>query len=136
MAKFYEDDFWGRVQQRMLDLGLTMTDFTRLADIPYGSIYRQIKAKTPPPKYDQIERMATVLGCSSEYLLTGSRKNENSLSPELKKLVTNYKILNRDQKNIIDSLLLQFVKDNNEYSQLYIQAYGTDPDNQPESEEN
>ena len=130
MARFFEDDFWGRVQQRMLDLGLSMTDFTRLADIPYGSIYRQMRSKNPPPKQEQIERMATVLGCSSEYLLTGKRPEENTLSPELMELVRTYKMLKREQKDVIDVLIRQMAKDNAEYAAMYIEVHGTDPDRQ------
>lgn len=130
MAKFYGDDFWGRVQQRMLDLGLSMTDFTRLANIPYGSIYRQMRTQNPPPKQDQIDRMAAVLGCSAEYLLTGEKKEENTLSPELMELVRAYKMLKREQKDVIDALIRQMAKDNAEYASMYIELHGTDPDRQ------
>lgn len=130
MASFYGDNFWGRVRQRMLDLGLSMRDLSRLANVPYGSIYRQISQDMVPPRHEQIESMAATLGCTVDYLLTGQKAEQNTLSPELMELVSAYKMLKREQKDVIDALIRQMAKDNAEYAAMYIEVHGTDPDRQ------
>lgn len=130
MASFYSNDFWGRVRQRMLDLGMTMKDLSRLADVPYGSIYRQIAQDMVPPKREQVERMANVLGCTSDYLLTGQKAEQNTLSPEMAEHLSLYKMLKREQKDVVDALIRQMAKDNADYASLYIDLNGTDPDRQ------
>lgn len=123
MANFYSNDFWGRVRQRMMDLGLSMADLSRLSGLPYGSIYRQINAGIIPSKHEHLESMASVLGCSVDYLLTGEKQEQNTLSPELFNLVTKYKILDREQKNVIDNLIAQFTRDNQKYAEIYLQLH-------------
>lgn len=123
MARFFSDDFWGRVRQRMMDLGLSMTDLSRLSGLPYGSIYRQINGGLVPSKHEHLENIASVLGCSVDYLLTGEKKEDNTLSAELMELVTRYKILNEDQKKTVDVLISQFTKDNQAYAEVYLQLH-------------
>lgn len=123
MANFYSNDFWGRVRQRMMDLGLSMADLSRLSGLPYGSIYRQINAGIIPSKHEHLESMASVLGCSVDYLLTGEKQEHNTLSPELFNLVTKYKILDREQKNVIDAMIAQFTRDNQKYAEIYLQLH-------------
>lgn len=123
MAKFFTEDFWGRVRQRMLDLGLNMTDLSRLSGLPYGSIYRQINAGIVPSKHEHLENIASVLGCSVDYLLTGEKKEDNTLSPELMELVTHFKVLEDGQKRMIVQMIDQFTKDNQKYAEVYLQLH-------------
>lgn len=123
MANFYSNDFWGRVRQRMMDLGLSMMDLSRLSGLPYGSIYRQINAGIIPNKHEHLESMALVLGCTVDYLLTGEKQEQNTLSPELINLVTKYKILDREQKDMVDALIAQFTRDNQKYAEIYLQLH-------------
>ena len=123
MAKFYTEDFWGRVRQRMMDLGLNMTDLSRLSGLPYGSIYRQINAGIVPSKHEHLENIASVLGCSVDYLLTGEKKEDNTLSPELMELVTHFKVLEDGQKRMIVQMIDQFTKDNQKYAEVYLQLH-------------
>jgi len=123
MAKFYTEDFWGRVRQRMLDLGLNMTDLSRLSGLPYGSIYRQINAGIVPSKHEHLENIASVLGCSVDYLLTGEKKEDNTLSPELMELVTHFKVLEDGQKRMIVQMIDQFTRDNQKYAEVYLQLH-------------
>ena len=123
MSKAYTDDFWGRVRQRMMDLGLSMTDLSRLSGLPYGSIYRQINGGLVPSKHEHLENIASVLGCSVDYLLTGEKKEDNTLSTELMELVTRYKILKEDQKKTVEVLINQFTKDNQAYAEVYLQLH-------------
>ena len=123
MATFFTNDFWGRVRQRMMDLGLSMTDLSRLSGLPYGSIYRQINAGLIPSKHEHLENIASVLGCSVDYLLTGERKEDNTLSPELMELVTHYKVLTDDQKRTVLVMIDQFTKDNQRYAEIYLQLH-------------
>ena len=127
MANFYSNDFWGRVRQRMMDLGLSMADLSRLSGLPYGSIYRQINAGIIPSKHEHLESMASVLGCSVDFLLTGEKQEQNTLSPELFNLVTKYKILDREQKNVIDAMIAQFTRDNQKYAEIYLQLHPVTP---------
>jgi transcriptional regulator with XRE-family HTH domain len=123
MAKFYTEDFWGRVRQRMMDLGLNMTDLSRLSGLPYGSIYRQINAGIVPSKHEHLENIASVLGCSVDYLLTGEKKEDNTLSPELMELVTHFKVLEDGQKKMIVQMIDQFTMDNQKYAEVYLQLH-------------
>ena len=123
MANFYTNDFWGRVRQRMMDLGLSMTDLSRLSGLPYGSIYRQINAGIVPSKHEHLESMATVLGCSVDFLLTGEKKEENTLSPDLMELVTHFKVLTDEQKKMVSHLIDQFTRDNRKYAEVYLQLH-------------
>lgn len=119
MARFFEDNFWGRVDQRLMDLGMTMVDFSKAIKIPTGTIYRQRREGDKPPKQDQIDKMAYALGCTAEFLLTGKNAEQNTLSPDLQETINKYKILNEDQKDVVRGLISQFVKDNAEYGYLY-----------------
>lgn len=123
MANFYTEDFWGRVRQRMMDLGLNMTDLSRLSGLPYGSIYRQINAGIVPSKHEHLENIASVLGCSVDYLLTGEKKEDNTLSPELMELVTHFKVLEDGQKRMIVQMIDQFTRDNQKYAEVYLQLH-------------
>ena len=78
MARFYNDDFWGRVEQRIMDLGLNMKIVSRQADIPYSTLFNQKTRGEVPAKMEQIEKMAIVLGCSINYLLYGTEKEKNT----------------------------------------------------------
>lgn len=130
MARFFNDDFWGRVRQRMMDLGLSMTDLSRLSGLPYGSIYRQINAGIVPAKHEHLESLASVLGCSVDYLLTGEKREENTLSPELMELITHYKILDRAQKDCVNRVIRQFYEDNQRYAEAFQLAH---PENNAEN---
>ena len=123
MARFFSDDFWGRVRQRMMDLGLSMTDLSRLSGLPYGSIYRQINAGLVPSKHEHLENIASVLGCSVDYLLTGEKKEDNTLSKELMELVTHFKVLDDRQKRCVLDLIDQFTRDNQSYAEVYLQLH-------------
>lgn len=123
MASFYSEDFWGRVRQRMMDLGLSMKDLSRLSGLPYGSIYRQINMGIVPTKPEYLEQMASALCCSVDYLLKGERKEENTLSPELMELVTKFKILDRGQKNAVIAMIDQFTRDNQKYAEIYLELH-------------
>lgn len=127
MGKFFSEDFWGRVRQRMMDLGLSMTDLSRLSGLPYGSIYRQINAGLVPSKHEHLENIASVLGCSVDYLLTGEKKEDNTLSKELMELVTHFKVLDDGQKRSVLNLIDQFTKDNQKYAEVYLQLHPVEP---------
>ena len=121
MSRFYSDNFWGRVEQRLFDNGISMRDLSRMTDIPYSTLFNQKTAGTVPPKHGQVERMASVLGCTPKYLLTGEDKEQNTLSPELMELVTYYKVLTDEQKKTINTLISQFTHDNQRYAEVYLQ---------------
>jgi hypothetical protein len=123
MSKFYSDDFWGRVRQRLLDMGMNMTDLSRVSGLPYGSIYRQINAGIVPTKPEYLDRMASALGCSVDYLLTGERRESNTLSPELMDMVTHFKVLTDGQKRAVMLLMEQFTRDNQKYAEVYLQLH-------------
>ena len=123
MSKFYSDDFWGRVRQRLLDMGMNMTDLSRVSGLPYGSIYRQINAGIVPTKPEYLDRMASALGCSVDYLLTGEKRESNTLSPELMDMVTRFKVLTDGQKRAVTLLIDQFTKDNQKYAEVYLQLH-------------
>lgn len=123
MARFYKDDFWGRVDQRLLDLGLSMKDISRLGEIPYSTLFRQKTEGKVPPKHEQIEKMAGILGCTPKFLLTGEEREKNTLSNELMDLVTHYKVLTDEQKRTIDALIAQFTRDNQKYAEIYLQLH-------------
>ena len=123
MARFFTDDFWGRVRQRMMDLGLSMRDLSRLSGLPYGSIYRQINGNIVPAKHEHLESMANVLGCSVDFLLTGEKKADNTLSPDLMELVTHFKVLDDEQKKTVIALIDQFTRDNQKYAEVFLQLH-------------
>lgn len=123
MARFYNNDFWGRVDQRLMDLGLSMKDVSRIGDIPYSTLFRQKTEGKVPPKHEQIEKMADILGCTPKYLLSGEEQDKNTLSSELMELVTRYKILKEDQKKTVEVLINQFTKDNQAYAEVYLQLH-------------
>lgn len=123
MARFYSNDFWGRVDQRLMDLGLSMKDVSRIGDIPYSTLFRQKTEGKVPPKHEQIEKMADILGCSPKYLLTGEEQEKNTLSPDLMELVNRYKILTNEQKRTVDAVIGQFSKDNQSYAEVYLQLH-------------
>lgn len=123
MARFYKDDFWGRVEQRIFDLGMNMKIVSRQADIPYSTLFNQKTRGEIPSKMEQIEKMADVLGCSINYLLYGTEKEQNTLSDELMELVTRYKVLDDNQKRTVLNLINQFTKDNQRYAEIYLQLH-------------
>ena len=122
MASFFENSFWGRVRQRNLDLGFDMKDLARISGVPYSTIYRHVD-KTVPPKQETLEALASALGCSVDYLLTGEKKENNTLSQELMELVTHYKVLTDGQKKTVLNLIDQFTKDNQRYAEIYLQLH-------------
>ena len=127
MARFYNDDFWGRVEQRIMDLGLNMKIVSRQADIPYSTLFNQKTRGEVPAKMEQIEKMAIVLGCSINYLLYGTEKEKNTLSDELMELVTHFKVLDDGQKKTVLRLIDQFTKDNQKYAEIYLQLHPVEP---------
>lgn len=127
MSKLFADNFWGRVEQRLMDLGLNMKIVSRQADIPYSTLFNQKTKNETPTKTEQIEKMASVLGCSINYLLYGTEKEKNTLSPELMEFVTRFKVLTDDQKKTIANLLNQFTKDNQRYAEVYLQLHPVEP---------
>lgn len=110
-----------------MDLGLSMTDLSRLSGLPYGSIYRQINGGLVPSKHEHLENIASVLGCSVDYLLTGEKKEDNTLSKELMELVTHFKVLDDGQKRSVLNLIDQFTKDNQKYAEVYLQLHPVEP---------
>ena len=123
MSKTYNDDFWGRVDHRLMDLGLNMKDVSRIGDIPYSTLFRQKTEGKVPPKHEQIEKMADILGCTPKFLLTGEDQEKNTLSHELMEHITKYKILSDDQKRAVDALIAQFTRDNQSYAEVYLQLH-------------
>lgn len=127
MARFFKDDFWGRVEQRVMDLGLNMKIVSRQADIPYSTLFNQKTRGEVPTKMDQIEKMASVLGCSINYLIYGTEKEKNTLSDELMELVTHFKVLTDGQKKTVLNVIDQFTKDNQKYAEVYLQLHPVEP---------
>ena len=76
-----------------------------------------------PPKHGQIEKMARILGCSPNYLLTGAEKEQNTLSPELMELAIHYKVLTDGQKDAVRHLIDQFTRDNQKYAEIYLELH-------------
>ena len=128
MAKFFKDDFWGRVGQRMFDLGMSMKDLSRLSGIAYSTLFNQKTRDDVPPKREQVESMAKVLGCTANFLLTGEEREKNSLSNELMELVTHYKVLEEGQKEAVRHLIDQFTRDNQRYAEIYLQLNPVEKD--------
>ena len=122
MASFFEDSFWGRVRQRNLDLGFDMKDLARISGVPYSTLYRHVD-KTVPPKQETLDAIASALCCSVDYLLTGEKKEDNTLSQELMELVTHYKVLDEGQKKCVLKLIDQFTKDNQAYAEVFLQLH-------------
>ena len=127
MARFYKDDFWGRVEQRMFDLGQNMKEMARFTGIPYSTLFNQKTAGRIPPKHEQIEKMGEFLGCTPKFLLSGEEREKNTLSNELMDLVTHYKVLTDEQKETIDALISQFTRDNQRYAEIYLQLHPVEP---------
>lgn len=123
MSSFYPNSFWGRVEQRLFDNGVSMKDLSRMTDIPYSTLFNQKTAGKIPPKHEQVERMASVLGCTPKYLLTGEEKEHNTLSPDLMELVTRFKVLTDEQKDLVSAMIGQFMRDNQRYAEIYLQLH-------------
>lgn len=123
MARFFKDNFWGRVEQRLLDLGMSMRDLSRLTNIAYSTLFNQKTTDRVPPKHEQVEKMAEVLGCSPKFLLSGEEREKNTLSNELMELITQYKVLSDEQKEAINYLIAQFTRDNQKYAEIYLQLH-------------
>lgn len=123
MARFYKDNFWGRVEQRLFDLGMSMRDLSRLTNIAYSTLFNQKTTDRVPPKHEQVEKMAEVLGCSPKFLLSGEEREKNTLSNELMELITQYKVLSDEQKEAINYLISQFTRDNQKYAEIYLQLH-------------
>ena len=58
-----------------------------------------------------------------DYLLTGEKKEDNTLSPELMELVTHFKVLEDGQKRMIVQMIDQFTRDNQKYAEVYLQLH-------------
>jgi len=123
MARFFKDNFWGRVEQRLLDLGMSMRDLSRLTNIAYSTLFNQKTTDRVPPKHEQVEKMAEVLGCFPKFLLSGEEREKNTLSNELMELITQYKVLSDEQKEAINYLIAQFTRDNQKYAEIYLQLH-------------
>lgn len=122
MASSCSNSFWGRVRQRNLDLGYDMKDLARVSGVAYSTIYRYID-RTVPPKQETIEALASALGCSVNYLLTGAEKEHNTLSPDLMELISHFKILTDGQKQTVRQLIDQFTRDNQKYAEIYLELH-------------
>ena len=123
MARLFNESFWGRVEQRLFDHGLSMRDLSRMTDIPYSTLFNQKTQGTVPPKREQVEKMAGVLGCSPNYLLTGAEREQNTLSPDLMELISHFKILTDGQKETVRQLIDQFTRDNQKYAEIYLELH-------------
>lgn len=123
MARFFKDDFWGRVDQRMLDLGLTLKQVCRWADLSYSTTANQKSRGMVPPKHETIESLSNALGCSPAYLLYGEDKESNTLSEEMMELLSRFKMLEEKQKKVVSDVIDQFIEDNRRYAEVYVELH-------------
>ncbi len=92
MKLFNGYDFWSNFSKELASRGLTNMAFAEKAELPYRTITTQ-RNRHSIPNAEQLYKMATVLGTSIEYLLTGEDSSlcieakEVERDPELRQLV-------------------------------------------------
>jgi len=62
------------------------------------------------PTADVAVKIARALGVSVEYLVTGeeNRPDKSSMGPEIRSLVQNFKLLNEDDRKMVNSIMQLF----------------------------
>ena len=65
-------DIHSRIKRRRLELGLSMEVLAKAADLKSWQAVQQWENGTTAPKRKRLEKVATALKTSSEYLLSGS----------------------------------------------------------------
>ena len=103
--------FGERLKQSRIDKGLSQTDLARLAGIHYTQIGRYEK-KGAQPSADVLSRMASALDTSSDFLMTGSTKEQASNTLEDKDLLKQFRKVEQlpsDKKYIVKELLDAFL---------------------------
>ena len=97
--QFYDyDSFWGRVKERLWANGMTVKALADRLGESYKSMTNRITENRIPKKKGLIEAMARELGCSVEYLMTGSKPDEQQLSQDIEEMICQYKLLDEDRK--------------------------------------
>ena len=62
------------------------------------------------PSADAAVKIARALGVSVEYLVTGEEKrpDKSSMGPEIRLLIQNFKILNKDDRKMVTGIMQLF----------------------------
>ncbi len=103
--------FGERLKQSRTDKGLSQTDLAKLAGIHYTQVGRYEK-KGAQPSADVLARIASALDTSSDFLMTGSTKEQASNTLEDKDLLKQFRKVEQlpsDKKNIVKELLDAFL---------------------------
>lgn len=97
--------FWGRVKERAAANGMSMKTLAERAGLNYSTMTNQIGQSVLPKKAGTIDAMAKELGCSVEYLTTGKDSLSAKYSPEIEKIVFDYKLLDDNKKSVLRAVL-------------------------------
>ncbi len=119
--EFYDTDtFWGRVKERANANGMSLKALAESLNEPYKSFTNRVGTGTVPKKKGLVEAIAKQLGCSTEYLVTGTEtQKDGKYGPDLEFVIDTYKLLSADKKSTVRLLLraleTQQEKENDEY---------------------
>lgn len=105
--EFYNTDtFWGRVKERLLFNGMTLKTLAERLGEPYKSFTNRVGTGTIPKKPGLVDAIAKELGCSAEYLITGSEtQKDGKYGPDLEFIIDTYKMLSAEKKSAVRLLM-------------------------------
>lgn len=74
------DDMIERIKEKKKEAGLTNKQLSELSEVPYGTLNKILGSETREPSINAIIKISVALGVSTEYIISGTDKN--NLPPE------------------------------------------------------
>ena len=89
---------------------MLVKELAALSGISKHTIDNYLCVRGYMPSADAAVKIASVLGVSVEYLVTGEKNNpdKSSLGPEIRSLVQNFKLLSEDDRKMITAIMQLF----------------------------
>lgn len=101
-----ENGFGNRLLQCMESTGITNAEITKQLNLSKNAIGNYKNNQIPNASI--LFRLSQILGVTMEWLLTGENISDNSLTPDEKKLISNYKISSESGKQAIMNVAKTF----------------------------
>ena len=100
MSDYDYENMLNRLKSAMNEQSLTIKKLAKLAEVPYGTLYKVFSGETKEPSINMIIKVAAILDVTADYLIYGKNK-KTSNDHILKK----YDALDAHGKEIVDTVI-------------------------------
>lgn len=129
MQFFDTSTFWGRVKEKLWANGMTVKALSERLGESYKSMTNRITQNRIPKKMGLIKAIADELGCSVEYLMTGTETAGPRHSRDIEDLLDKYKRLDEPRKKaalaMLDGLVVQQEAEDEKFKQKHPELFRT-----------